>query len=71
VLDVRVGGVSFLLTGDITRAVEPEVLSRLAPAECLVAEQDAVRLADPLRAAAPAAVLTPRPDWTSRSASTT
>ena len=36
VLDVRVGGVSFLLTGDITRAVEPEVLSRLAPAPLVI-----------------------------------
>jgi DNA mismatch repair protein MutS len=39
-------------------------LSRLSPAECLAAEHDAGRLADPLRAAAPGAVLTPRPDWT-------
>jgi competence protein ComEC len=32
VLDVRVGDVSFLLTGDITRAVEPDVVRRIVPA---------------------------------------
>jgi competence protein ComEC len=31
VLDVRVGDVSFLLTGDITRAVEPNVIRGIAP----------------------------------------
>ncbi len=31
VLDVRVGDVSFILPGDITRAVEPEVVSHLRP----------------------------------------
>lgn len=31
VLDVRVGDVSFLLTGDITAAVEPDVIKRLLP----------------------------------------
>ncbi len=39
-------------------------LGRLAPAECLVAERDAGRLAEPLHSAAAAAVQTPRPDWT-------
>jgi competence protein ComEC len=31
VLDVRVGGVAFLLPGDITRAVEPAIVTRLVP----------------------------------------
>jgi DNA mismatch repair protein MutS len=38
-------------------------LGRLAPAECLCAEGDPARLTDRVRAAAPAAVLTARPDW--------
>src|SRR5690242_5478910 len=37
-------------------------LGRLAPAECLCAEGDPARLTDRVRAAAPAAVLTARPD---------
>jgi DNA mismatch repair protein MutS len=39
-------------------------LGRLAPAECLCAEGAPGRLADQLRQAAPAAIVTPRPDWT-------
>jgi DNA mismatch repair protein MutS len=39
-------------------------LGRLAPAECLVAEGEADRLGERLRAAAPDAALTLRPDWT-------
>lgn len=44
-------------------------LTRLAPAECLVAEGGPDRLADAVRQAAPAATVTPRPDWTFESAS--
>src|SRR5207302_1344857 len=39
-------------------------LTRLAPAECLCAEQDVVRLGEPVRAATPDTALTVRPDWT-------
>jgi DNA mismatch repair protein MutS len=38
-------------------------LSRLAPTECLCSENDPARLQDALRAGAPTATLTPRPDW--------
>ena len=36
VLDARVGGVAFLLPGDITQAVEPDVLARVAPAPLVI-----------------------------------
>src|SRR4051794_2355012 len=42
----------------------PADWARLAPAECLCGESDAVRFGERLRQTAPNAVLTPRPDWT-------
>jgi DNA mismatch repair protein MutS len=39
-------------------------IARLAPAECLLAEREAGRLEECLRAAAPMAALSLRPDWT-------
>jgi DNA mismatch repair protein MutS len=44
-------------------------LGRLAPAECLCAEGDPARLTDRLREAAPAMIVTTRPDWTFDAAS--
>ena len=36
VLEVKVGGVAFLLTGDITRSVEPDLVARLTPADTAI-----------------------------------
>jgi competence protein ComEC len=36
VLEVRVGGVAFMLTGDITRAVEPEIVQGLVPSPLVI-----------------------------------
>ncbi|HXG12796.1 MAG TPA: DNA mismatch repair protein MutS [Gemmataceae bacterium] len=44
-------------------------LGRIAPAECLCAEGELPRLDERLRQAAPAALITPRPDWTFDAAS--
>src|SRR5437588_480581 len=49
---------------DVAGADLAHEVGRLAPAECLCAEGDPARLVDRLRATAPAAALTPRPDWT-------
>jgi DNA mismatch repair protein MutS len=49
---------------DITFAQLADEISRLAPAECLYAEESATKgLADQLRTLAPAMTVTSRPDW--------
>jgi DNA mismatch repair protein MutS len=49
---------------DVTWPQLGDELGRLLPAECLCGESGPVRLTDRLREAAPAMVLTHRPDWT-------
>jgi DNA mismatch repair protein MutS len=58
-----------LSTGQFQAADVPmsrlaDELGRLAPSECLCAEDDPGRLAERLREAAPSATVTFRPDWT-------
>jgi competence protein ComEC len=36
VLEVRIGSVAFILPGDITRAIEPEIINRLVPAPLVI-----------------------------------
>jgi competence protein ComEC len=36
VLEIRIGSVAFILPGDITRAVEPEIINRLVPAPLVI-----------------------------------
>jgi DNA mismatch repair protein MutS len=48
---------------DVPAARLADELARLAPSECLAAENDAARIAERLRATLPNAALTERPDW--------
>jgi DNA mismatch repair protein MutS len=49
---------------DVAMSQLADELGRLGPSECLHAEGDPGRIAEALRAGAPAAALTSRPDWT-------
>jgi DNA mismatch repair protein MutS len=52
------------LAADVSWPCLADELGRLAPSECLCAEEGPARLTERLHEAAPAATLTPRPGWT-------